>query len=206
MSASLRRTVGVLAVIVILMLASPRDRLLASPILRALYDPADGNITMQAFENGEPVNTLGIATFQLLSPAAYLSGSAAAIPPAGLNFATVLNTGTSTVVDPPSIHSEIYATNLAGPTPLFTGSWNLGNVAVAGLTQADILTGFTTDPTIISPSLPGGFLYQVQGGSFAFGEITAVPEPSSMILAASAGVVGGLWTWQRRRRARRQDG
>ena len=204
MRASLRRTIGVLAVIVILMVASPRDRLLASPVLRALYDPADGNITMQAFENGAPVNTLSVATFQFLSPAAYLSGSAAAIPAAGQNFATVLNTATSTVVDPPSIHAEIYATNLGGQTPLFTGSWNLGNVSAAGLTQPQITAGFSTDPTF-PPVVPGAFLYQVLGrNEFVAGEITAVPEPSSILLAASAGVVGGAWTWRRRRRARRQ--
>ena len=204
MCQSLRRAVGVLAVIGILMAVGPRDRLVAAPILTALYDPANGNITMQAFENGAPVNTLSVATFQFLSPALYLSGSAAAIPPAAASLFTVLNTGTSTVVNPPSIHAEIYATNFGGGTPLFTGSWDLGNVAATGLSQSQIDSGFSTDPTF-PPVTAGAFLYQVQGApEFVVGEITAVPEPSAILLAASAGVVGGVWTWRRRRHARRQ--
>jgi hypothetical protein len=175
---------------------------MAVPVLSALYDPITGNITMQARENGAPA-ALSIATFQFLSPDLLLSGSAASIPSPAASFATVLNTATSTLVDPPSVHAEIYATNFGGGTPLFTGSWDLGNVAALGLTQSQITLGFATDADV-SPggiSFPGAFLYQVQGDfEFQVGQITAVPEPSAWMLLASACVAGGL-RWSRRQRS-----
>jgi hypothetical protein len=175
---------------------------MATPLLSALYDPTTGNITMQARENGSPA-ALSIATFQFLSPDLLLSGTAASIPSPAVSFATVLNTATSTLVDPPSVHAEIYATNFGGGSPLFSGSWDLGNVAALGLTQSQITLGFATDADV-SPggiSFPGAFLYQVQGDfEFQVGQITAVPEPSAWMLLASACVAGGL-RWSRRQRS-----
>jgi hypothetical protein len=189
-----------LATCVLLLAACGPQLLQAAPILSAVYDPVTGNITMVATENGSPA-ALSIATFQFLSPDLLLSGSAASIPSSATSFATVLNTDTSTLVDPPSVHAEIYATNFGGGTPLFTGTWDLGNVAALGLTQSQLTLGFATVPDV-SPgglSFPGSFLYQVQGEfEFQVGQIAAVPEPSAWILLASACAAGGL-RWSRRR-------
>lgn len=86
-------------------------------------------------------------------------------------------------------------TSISARTPLFDGTWNLGNVAAVGLTLEQIVAGFTTDPDV-SPGfepIPGHFLYQVQGNNnFFAGQITAVPEPSSVVLAVSGALAGGL--------------
>jgi hypothetical protein len=195
------RIAGILAVTGFLSVAAVPGKLLAAPVLTALYDPVNGNITMQALDDGVPA-VLDIATFQFLSPAHYLSGETTLIPASASSGFTVLNTSTSFVVDPPSVHAEIYATNLGSGTPLFTSTWNLGNVAALGLTQAQIIAGFTTDPdsTPGEQPVPGHFLYQVQGGGFFTGQITAVPEPSGIFLAVSASVAGALWTLHRTRR------
>lgn len=160
--------------------------------LKALYSPDTGNITMQAFDtNGSPAS-LQIATFQFLSPAQLLSGTAASIPTSAVSFATVLNTDASTFFTPARTGAEIYATNFSGATPLFSSTWNLGNVANVGLTQSQIVSGFTTDPDV-SPggqSLAGKFLYQIQGdATFYAGDLTAVPEPSALVMLAMAGFV-----------------
>ena len=162
-------------------------------ILEALYAPDTGNITMQAFDaNGAPTS-LQIATFQFLSPAQLLNGVAATIPASAVSFATVLNTDASTFFNPARTSAEIYATNFAGSTALFNSTWNLGNVASVGLSQSEIASGFTTDPDV-SPGgqpLAGRFLYQIQGDTtFRAGAITAVPEPSSFVIAALAGLLG----------------
>jgi len=168
---------------------------LAAPMLTALYEPSNGNITMQALSGTAPAS-LSIASFQFLSPALRLSGAAASIPTPAVSFFTVLNTSVSTMVNPPSAAAEIYATNLGGSTPLFTGSWNLGNVAAVGLTQSQINAGFTTDPEV-SPgglAVAGHFLYQIQGSpDFYAGSITAVPEPSTAPLLAMAGLAAWLF-------------
>lgn len=175
----------------------------AAPILTARYDPADGNVTLLAIDDItiEPIS-LSISTFQFLSPSQYLSGTAAAVPASAASFVTVLNTDESTFFDPARTGAEIFITNFGGSTPLFTGTWNLGNVANTGLSPAQLVSGFTTDPDV-SPgevTLPGRFLYQVQGNSTFFaGEITSVPEPSAVGIAIAAGLTAaGLW----RRRAR----
>lgn len=196
------RSFARLATCFFLLAACSPQVVMAAPVLSALYDPTTGNITMQATENGSPA-ALSIATFQFLSPDLLLSGSAASIPSGAVSFATVLNTATSTLVDPPSVYAEIYATNFGGGTPLFSGSWDLGNVAALGLTQSQITLGFATDADV-SPggiSFPGAFLYQAQGDfEFQVGQITAVPEPSAWMLLASACIAGGL-RWSRRRRS-----
>lgn len=161
--------------------------------LEALYSPNSGNITMQAFNvNGAP-GALQIATFQFLSPSQLLNGVAATIPASAVSFATVLNTNSSTFFTPSRTGAEIYATNFSGATPLFDSTWNLGNVAGLGLTQAQIDAGFTTDPDV-SPGgqpLAGRFLYQIQGDpTFRAGKMTAVPEPSSLAIIAVAGLLG----------------
>lgn len=164
-----------------------------APTLEALYAPDTGNITMQAFDADGAPTSLQIATFQFLSPSQFLNGVAATIPASAVSFATVLNTDASTYFNPARTGAEIYATNFAGSTALFNSTWNLANVASVGLSQSQIASGFTTDPDV-SPGgqpLAGKFLYQVQGEpTFRAGSITAVPEPSSLAIAALAGLLG----------------
>jgi hypothetical protein len=173
--------------------------------LEALYSPDTGNITMQAVNPDGSPGSLQIATFQFLSPTQFLDGVVANIPASAVSFFTVLNTDESTYFTPARTNAEIYATNFSGSTPLFDSTWDLGNVASTGLNQSQIVSGFTTDPDV-SPggqALAGKFLYQIQGDStFYAGDVTAVPEPSTLGAAAAAGLLGvaGL----RRLRPRRQ--
>jgi hypothetical protein len=161
--------------------------------LEALYSPDTGNITMQAFNADGTAGSLQIATFQFLSPPQFLNGSTAAIPASAVSFATVLNTDASTFFNPARTGAEIYATNFAGPTALFSSTWNLGNVASVGLSQSQIASGFTTDPDV-SPGgqpLAGKFLYQIQGDPvFRAGAITAVPEPATLAFTGGVGLLG----------------
>jgi len=173
--------------------------------LEALYQPDTGNITMQAFNLDRSPGTLQIGTFQFLSPAQLLSGSVAAIPANAVSFATVRNSDASTFFEPPRTAAEIYATNFAGPNALFQSTWNLGNVAALGLTQSQIDSGFTTDPSVTPGGQPlaGRFLYQIQGESaFHAGRVRVVPEPSSLAVVAVAGLLSaaGLPRLRRRRR------
>jgi len=165
----------------------------AQGTLTALYDPATGSIMLDARDaNGDPA-PLQIATFQFLSPAGYLSGRSALIPASAASFFTILNTDASSFFDPSLVAAEIYATNFAGSTPLFTESWDLGPVAALGLAASQIASGFTTDPDVSPGGVPlaGSFLYQVQSEArFQSGSITVVPEPSGMLLAGGIAAVG----------------
>lgn len=148
-------------------------RVCAAPVVTALYDPANGNITLTARDNGAPA-TLAVSAFQFLSPAQKLSGSAATIPPAAISAFTVLNTDASAIYDPPRQFAEIYASGLGGT--LFSSTWNLGNVAQAGLSQADLNAGFTSNGDVLPPAQAGKFLYESNATWFA-GNLVAVPEP-----------------------------
>jgi hypothetical protein len=176
----------------------------AQDTLAALYDPALGTIVLEArTANGDPA-PLQVATFQFLSPAQYLSGQSAMIPASASSFFTILNTDDSPFFDPSLVAAEIYATNFQGPTPLFTGSWDLGPVAALGLSASQITSGFMTDPDV-SPggvSLGGSFLYQLQNeAGFQAGSITLVPEPGGMLLAGGIATVGLVALIRRRLQA-----
>lgn len=165
----------------------------AEGTLAALYDPATGTIVLETRStNGDPA-PVSVSTFQFLSPARYLSGQAAMIPASAASFFTILNTDASSFFDPALVAAEIYVTNFAGPTPLFTGSWDLGPVAALGLSSSQITAGFTTDPDVSPGGVPlaGSFLYQLQNGvGFQSGSITVVPEPSGMLLAGATATIG----------------
>lgn len=179
----------------------------AAPItLRAIYTPETGNITLKSFDDATNLPAaLSISLFQLVSPAQYMSGPAAAIPASAASFATILNTAASTFSgwDPPRTGAELYATNFFGSTPLFTSEWNLGNIAQTGLTSTQ-LQNFITDPDVSpDPTGTGIFLYQVQGDSSTFYAgpvVTAVPEPSTLVMAGLAVAVVGGTTLRRRRK------
>lgn len=179
----------------------------AAPItLRAIYTPETGNITLKSFDDATNLPaSLSVSLFQLISPAQYMSGPAAAIPSAAASFATILNTAGSTFSgwNPPRVGAELYATNFFGGTPLFTSEWNLGNIAQTGLSSTQ-LQNFITDPDVSpNPTGTGIFLYQVQGDTSTFYAgpvVTAVPEPSTIVMAGLAVAVVGGTTFRRRRK------
>jgi hypothetical protein len=175
----------------------------AAPIVTALYDPTDGNITLSVTENGAAA-TLSVSAFQLLSPAQELSGSAAAIPAAAVSFFTVLNTDFSAIYEPPRQYAEIYANGLGNT--LFTTSWDLGNVARTGLTQADLNAGFLSNGDVLAPAQAGKFLYE-SNATWVAGAIVAVPEPGCGVLFASGAILaaGGLAGRLRPRRTARSE-
>ncbi len=172
----------------------------AEPNVTAFYDPADGTISLSVLDQGNPA-TLNVSAFQFLSPSQYLSGSAAAIPPAAVSFFTVLNTDASAIYEPPRQYAEIYANGLGGT--LLTSSWDLGTVAQPGLTQADLNAGFISNGDVLAPAQPGKFLYESNATWFA-GDMVAVPEPNFMVGATVAGAVF-LITRIKRQICRRSD-
>lgn len=155
--------------------------------LQALYDPATGNITMQAVDgNGDPT-TLGIKGFQFLSPTQQLGGATVTFPSAPVGSGTYIKTS-NTDFGVFGVDSEIYAVD-SNQVALFDSSWDLGDVAAANMTQQDLVANFTTD----GPSTPGGsavaggYLYWVVGDAgYTLGTLVAVPEPSTMRLALLA--------------------
>jgi hypothetical protein len=180
----------------------------AAPItLRAIYTPDTGNITLKSFDDATDLPApLSVSLFQLISPAQYMSGPAAAIPASAASFATILNTQGSTFSawDPPRVGAEVYATNFFSGTPLFTSEWDLGNIAQTGLTPTQLLN-FITDPDVSpDPTGTGIFLYQIQGDTsnfYAGPVLTAVPEPSTMVMAGLAVAFLGGTAIRRRKKS-----
>lgn len=150
----------------------------AATTVTAFYDPVNGNITLAVLADGEPA-TLAVSGFQFLSPSQKLSGSAAAIPPAAVSFFTVLNTDASAIYEPPRQYAEIYANGLG--STLFNSSWNLGNVAQTGLSQADLTAAFITNGDVLAPAQSGKFLYE-SNATWLAGDLVAVPEPATWLL------------------------
>lgn len=178
----------------VLAVAAPITGLRAEPTVTAFYNPADGNITLSVLDNGVPA-TLAISAFQFLSPAQYLSGSAASIPQSAISAFTVLNTDESAIYEPPRQYAEIYANGLGGT--LFSTTWDLGNVAQTGLTQSDLNSGFTSNGDVLSPAQPGKFLYETNA-TWVAGNLVAVPEPTGMLMVL--GAAGFFAAAMRRRR------
>lgn len=111
------------------------------------------------------------------------------------------------------------ATRERGPAGTF---WDLGNIAPTGMTQADLIARFLTNPQI-SPNLDlnfGKFLYQPQIGTntiivddepvtvpvygpITLGDVllTPVPEPSTYAMAFAGLVSCGFSMWRKRRTA-----
>ncbi len=86
--------------------------------------------------------------------------------------------------------------------------WDLGNIAVLGMTQSDLNTRFLTDPESTplnyGTSLYGKFVfsYQTSPGAFSVttGDVVAIPEPSTLAIAAAEAGVGGVGLIGRRRK------
>lgn len=206
-----------------------------SPI-RAVYDSATGNIKLANTTSGTvglqsfDIITLGNGTIGAVSGqpgnVGFLSGSAANFP--GYAFITS-NTAT---VGYNGLYSQAGAASIlsSGQTaPLvlspFTGGtwnkdatlqpgtfWDLGNIAVTGMGDAEILQRFLTDPELTPPafdsSVYGKFLVSLNtnGGSYSVTTpmdivvLTPVPEPSTYAMAF-AGLASCGFMLRRRRKA-----
>jgi hypothetical protein len=175
-------------------------------VLEARYDPASGNLSMQAVDgNGDPTS-LAIKGFQFLSETNMLSGDTAVFPPAPVGSGIYIKTSNDDF-GVFGIDSEVYAVD-SNQVAIFDGSWDLGDVAAKNMTQADLLTNFTTDAasTPGGSAVAGGYLYWVVGDAgYTLGSIVAVPEPATFSGGFIAAV--GLATWHglrsRKRRALR---
>lgn len=202
---------------------------LAANVLNLYYDPANGNIKLQNITSSTQaflsfdVLTLGNGTVGALSGqpgnVGFLSTGSATLPPGAFNTSNFNPNGIN------GLYSQTGAINV-GTTPVMTltpysgwsvgspigpaGSyWDLGNIAVLGMTQSDLDTRFVTDPESTPPtfdtSLPGKFLYSYQTGPTTFtasvGDVVAVvPEPSTLAIVAVAAGFGGFGAVSRRRK------
>ena len=138
--------------------ASAVDVVATTP-LTVSYGVASGSLTLRNTTAG----SLALESVSILSPTHALSGVAAALPPAA--FIT-LNTSDQGLY---GLYSEIFFGNVgsAALTLAAGGTWNLGNVAQAGLTSAGITGAFGTDADADpeGSSVAGRFIYSTPDGS-----------------------------------------
>jgi len=199
-------------------------------MLNAYYDPATGNIRLQNTTSG----TQGFQSFDVLTIGNGSYGPVSGLP----SNVGYLSTGTANLpVGTPNptqptnpnglngLYSEAaaYATGAAvmtlNPFPGWSpatpigpvGSyWDLGNIAITGMSQADLDERFVS-PSDLTPSGLnefGTFLFSYQTGPTTFsvtipGGVIAVPEPSTIALAGVAATIGGLGAVSNRRKKAR---
>ena len=199
-----------------------------TPILNAYYDPATGNIKLQNTTSGSQsfqsidLLTLGNGSIGPVSGqpsnVGFLTGSfnlpsaAFVTPPTNVNGlnglysqAAATNVGSAcfSLAGYPG-WSETPG-NQIGPVGSY---WDLGNIAATGMSQANLDARFLTDPELdqSGSSTFGNFLFSyATGGSPAFsvtvnGGVIAVPEPSTIALAAVAATIGGVGAVSKRRK------
>jgi len=205
-----------------------------TPILNAYYDPATGNIKLQNTTSGSQsflsfnVITLGNGSLGALSGQPSNQGFLSTgtfnmpLPPASFETPPTSLAGIN------GIYSQIAAANL-GSNPIFSlagypgwsetpgnqigpvGSyWDLGNLAIPGMNQAQLDARFLTDPEATGGTEVYGqfnFLYLVGstpnstvGGVIA---VAPIPEPSTIALAAVAATIGGVGAVSKRRKKAR---
>ena len=221
---------AVLAIVAGLSMASSALAITVSgtTMLNVYYDPATGNIKLQNTTSG----TQGFQSFDVLT-----IGNGSYGPPSGLpSNVGYLSTGTANLpVGTPNptqptnpnglngLYSEAaaYATGAAvmtlNPYPGWSAAapigpvgsyWDLGNIAITGMSQADLDLRFVS-PSDLTPSGLnefGTFLFSYQTGPTTFsvtipgGVLAVVPEPSTIALAAVAATIGGLGAVSKRRK------
>jgi len=221
------RTSVVLAVLVAASWTLPA---LAASILTLYYDPDTGNMKLQnttaesqSFQSFD-VTTLGNGTIGPVSGnpsnVGYLSETPATLPTASFmtsNFNQFGANGLYSQAGVANISSAVFSLTAypdwspASPIGPAGSYWDLGNIAVLGMTQDQLDSRFITDPELTPPDFDtaafGKFLfsYQLPGGSFSVttpGDIVAlevVPEPTTLTIAM-IGLAGlGFSSWRRRR-------
>ena len=199
-----------------------------TPILNAYYDPATGNIKLQNTTSGSQsflsfnVITLGNGSLGALSGQPSNQGFLSTgtfnmpLPPASFETPPTSLAGIN------GIYSQIAAANL-GSNPIFSlagypgwsetpgnqigpvGSyWDLGNLAIPGMNQAQLDARFLTDPEATGGTEVYGqfnFLYLVGSTpNSTVGGVIAIPEPSTIALAAVAATIGGVGAVSKRRK------
>ena len=199
-------------------------------MLNVYYDPATGNIKLQNTTSG----TQGFQSFDVLtigngsygppsglpSNVGYLSTGTANLPvgtpnptqptnPNGLNGlyseAAAYATGAAVMTLNPFPGWSETPGNQIGPVGSY---WDLGNIAITGMSQADLDLRFVS-PSDLTPSGLnefGTFLFSYQTGPTTFsvtipgGVLAVVPEPSTIALAGVAATIGGLGAVSKRRK------
>lgn len=185
-----------------------------SQALTLVYDPSNGNMKLR----NTTLTTGSYQSFQILSVGdgtigavsgrpgniGWLSGAAATLPTSSFPVSNTSPFGLN------GLNSEITALNVGSAIGMVLapgGEWDLGNVAVTGMTAANILARFTTDPdaTPGGVSQPGTFLVSYFNGGVASlttpSAITVVPEPSTYAMMLAGATVGGLMIKRRRKTA-----
>jgi hypothetical protein len=207
---------------------SMTSAVIAAPILNLYYDPANGNLKLQnttsstqSFQSIDVI-TLGNGTLGALSGQpgnqGFLSTGTATLPPSSFpvsntnpngynglySQATAINVGSAVMTLSP--YSGWSDASPIGPVGSY---WDLGNIAITGMTQADLNARFLTDPEGTPPNFDttsyGQFLFSYQTGPTTFsvttpGNVVAVPEPSTIALAAVAAAIGGVGAVSKRRK------
>ena len=135
-----------------------------------------------------------------------LNGARATLPTAQFQ---VFNSGTQADSGANGIYSQVGNSNLGSTWMTFqiggTTQMDMGNIAPAGWTQADLDGMFITDPEV-SPNSSlnyGAFQYAESSGGFKLAPVVVapVPEPSTLALIFVAGVLGCCFARQRSRRS-----
>jgi len=205
------------------------SRASAQNSLVLLYDPPTGRMGVQNTTSG----TFGLLAFDIitlgngtLGPVSgqpgnvgFLSGAAANLP------AIPFITSNTSAFGYNGLYSQAAATQVSLAQPTFAtlaayggtwdpaapqfgapGSfWDLGNVAVTGLTQTQLRNVLRTDPDNdpTGQTQVGKFLWNEQQGPFKAGDaFAAVPEPSTVALAGVALTLGAAGMRLRRRGSR----
>lgn len=218
------------AILTVAIVAAAALQASAESMLTLYYDPANGNLKLQ--------NTTS-STQSFLSYDIITLGNGTLGDPSGQPGNVGFLTGTAT---PPTVAFPVSNTSINGYNGIYSqlaganvGSsiftlqpyagwstsnpigpagtyWDLGNVALPGMTQADLNTRFLTDPEATPPNFDatslGNFLFAYQTGPTTFsttqlGDIKAlvapVPEPSTYALAFAGLACSGFRFWKRRK-------
>ena len=190
MKVSLVRRFVALAALVVCSLAAQAHA--ATLAFEALYDPANGNISIRPFDSDTNTPWVGIAEFALFdfnSTSGVFTGDAANFDPAP-TFPPVNDTDTR-------ISTALFAAPYMQAT--YDAPYDLGNVAQTGLTQGFIDTDLTSGSG--GSGVGGAFTYNYAGGGAnKVGTITAVPEPSTIVTLAIGGIAGLGYTARRKLR------
>lgn len=188
----------------------------AASVLALYYDADTGSVKLQNTTSDslaiQGFNIITVGDGTLGDPSGrpgdigWLSGSAANLPPAGFTLSNTSPAGYN------GLNSQAYAENFAsaiftltpyagwspsqpiGPAGSF---WDLGTIAVPGMSQADLDARFLTDPDLTPPNFDatayGKFLfsYEISPGDFSgstLGDVTlqAVPEPTAYAIGIVA--------------------
>lgn len=226
---------AVLAIVAGLSMASSALAITVSgtTMLNVYYDPATGNIKLQNTTSGTQsfqsfdVLTIGNGSYGpvsgLPSNVGYLSTGTANLPvgtpnptqptnPNGLNGlyseAAAYATGAAVMTLNP-----FAGWSPATPIGPVGSYWDLGNIAITGMSQADLDLRFLS-PSDLTPSGLnefGTFLFSYQTGPTTFsvtipgGVLAVVPEPSTIALAAVAATIGGVGAVSKRRKNARMN-